>query len=231
MGQKVHPYIQRIGAYKTWFSQWFAKRKDFTKFIEEDLKIRRYIKEKFPQAAISRILIERLADKIRIRIKTARPGIIIGRGGRDIESLRQDLNSLTGREVFIDIEEIEDPYLDAQLIAENISLQLEKRIAYRRAMKRAIEQAIASGVKGVKITCSGRLGGAEMCRSETYKQGKIPLQTLRADIDYGCTAALTTYGYIGIKVWLYKGNALTTKEKREQEEVISNPNEVRARWS
>jgi len=211
MGQKVHPYIQRIGIHKTWFSQWFSKGKDFAKFIEEDLKIRNFIKEKFKQAAISKIIIERLVDKIRIRIKTARPGIIIGRGGKDIESLREDLNSLTGKEVLIDIEEIEDPYLDAQLIAENISLQLEKRIAFRRAMKRAIDQAISSGVKGIKITCSGRLGGSEMCRSESYKQGKIPLQTLRADIDYGFTSSLTTYGYIGVKVWLYKGDILPEK--------------------
>lgn len=218
MGQKVHPYIQRIGIHKSWFSQWFAKGKDFAKFIEEDLKIRRYIKEKFSQAAISKILIERLTDKIRIRIRTARPGIIIGRGGKDVESLREDLSSLTKKEVTIDIEEIEDPYLDAQLIAENISFQLEKRVAHRRAMKRAIEQAIDSGVKGIKITCSGRLGGAEMCRSETYKQGKIPLQTLRADIDYGFSSALTTYGYIGVKVWIYKGDVLKAKEKEETSE-------------
>ena len=215
MGQKVHPYIQRIGIHKSWFSQWFTKGREFKKFIEEDIKIRKYIKERFPQAAISKILIERLADKIRIRIKTARPGMIIGRGGKDIESLREDLNSLTKRELFIDIEEIKNPYLDAQLIAETISLQLEKRIAYRRAMKRVIEQAMGSGVKGIKITCSGRLGGAEMCRAETYKQGKIPLQTLRADIDYGFSQALTSYGYIGVKVWLYKGDVLQRGQRTE----------------
>jgi len=217
MGQKVHPYIQRIGIHKTWLSQWFAKKKEFTKFVEEDIRLRNFIKEKFKQAAISKILIERLVDKIRIRIKTARPGIIIGKGGKDIETLKEDLNALTKKEVLIDIEEIEDPYLDAQLIAENISLQLEKRVAYRRAMKRAIEQAISSGVKGIKITCSGRLGGAEMCRSESYKQGKIPLQTLRADIDYGFASSLTPYGYIGIKVWLYKGDILTQRSKTEGE--------------
>ena len=211
MGQKVHPYIQRVGIHKSWFSQWFTKGREFKKFIEEDIKIRKHIKEKFFQAAISKILIERLVDKIRIRIKTARPGMIIGRGGREIEFLREDLNSLTKREVIIDIEEIENPYLDAQLIAESISLQLEKRIAYRRAMKRAIEQAIDSGAKGIKITCSGRLAGAEMCRAETYKQGKIPLQTLRADIDYGFSQASTAYGYIGVKVWLYKGDVLLKK--------------------
>jgi len=213
MGQKVHPYIQRIGIHKSWFSQWFAKGKDYSKFIEEDLKIRNLIKERFRQAVISKIIIERLAEKIRIRIKTARPGIIYGRNRREIESLREDLAVLTKKETNVDVEEIENPYLDAQLIAENVSFQLEKRIAYRRAMKRAIEQAIASGAKGIKIICSGRLAGAEMCRSESYKEGKIPLQTLRADIDYGFSQASTTYGYIGVKVWLYKGDIL----KREKE--------------
>lgn len=213
MGQKVHPYIQRVGIHKSWFSQWFAKGKDYSKFIEEDLKIRNLIKERFKQATISKIIIERLAEKIRIRIKTARPGIIYGRNRREVESLREDLAVLTKKEVGIDVEEIKDPYLDAQLIAENISFQLERRIAYRRAMKRAIEQAMKSGAKGIKIICSGRLAGAEMCRSESYKEGKIPLQTLRADIDYGFSQASTTYGYIGVKVWLYKGDIL----KREEE--------------
>jgi len=208
MGHKVHPYILRIGILRTWQSRWFAKPKDFSINIEEDYRIRRFIKKKFKQAAISKIIIDRLADRVKIRILSARPGIIIGRHGADIERLREDLNAIVKKEISIDIEEIKNPALDAQLVAENVALQLEKRIAFRRAMKRAIEQSMNSGAKGVKITCSGRLGGAEMSRTETFKQGKIPLSTLRADIDYGFAESLTTYGLIGIKSWIYKGDVL-----------------------
>lgn len=208
MGQKVPPLIQRIGFTKTWYSRWFAKPKDYARFIEEDYKIRKFIKKQFKQAAISKVIIERLTEQIRIRILTARPGIIIGRHGADIERLREDLNNIVKREVSIDIEEVKRPALDAQLVGENVALQLERRIAFRRAMKRAIEQTMSSGAKGIKITCSGRLGGAEMSREETFKQGKIPLSTLRADIDYGFAEALTTYGLIGVKVWIYKGDIL-----------------------
>lgn len=213
MGHKVNPIALRIGFIKNWQSMWFAKHKEFPKAIEEDYRIRKFIKKNFKQAAISKIVIERLAERIRIRIHTARPGIIIGRHGADIERLRGDLGGIVNREVSIDIEEVKDPSIDAQLISENVALQLEKRVAYRRAIKRVIEQAMTAGAQGVRIVCSGRLGGAEMSRKETYKQGKIPLQTLRADIDYGFAEALTTYGLIGIKTWVYKGDVLFSKDK------------------
>ncbi|MDD2751805.1 MAG: 30S ribosomal protein S3 [Candidatus Omnitrophica bacterium] len=208
MGHKVNPFAMRLGIIRTWHSRWFAKPKDFARFIEEDYRVRKFIKEKFKQAAISKIIIERLTEKIRVRIYSARPGLIIGRHGSDIERLREDLNGMLKREVSIDIEEVKDPAIDAQLVAENVALQLEKRVAFRRAIKRSIEHAMNSGAKGVKIMCSGRLGGAEMSRTETFKQGKIPLQTLRADIDYGFAESLTTYGIIGIKSWVYKGDIL-----------------------
>jgi small subunit ribosomal protein S3 len=233
MGQKVHPFLQRVGFIRTWHSRWFAKRKDFAPFIEEDYRIRKLIKSKFKQAAIARIIIERLAEKVRIRIVSARPGIIIGRHGSDIERLREDINSMVGKEVAIDIEEVKTPALDAQLVGENIALQIEKRVAFRRAIKRAIEQTISAGAKGIKVTASGRLGGAEMSRTETYRQGKIPLATLRADIDYGLAESLTTYGLIGIKVWIYKGDILVKKnildsgaEEAGQEETEEKPEAV-----
>ena len=214
MGQKVSPFLQRIGIIRTWHSRWFAKPKDYPRNIAEDYKIRKSIKLKFKQAAIAKIIIERLAERIKIRILSARPGIIIGRHGADIERLREDLNSLVKNEISIDIEEIKVPGLDAQLVAENVALQLEKRVAFRRAVKRAIEQSMSVGAKGIKITCAGRLGGAEMSRTETYKQGKVPLSTLRADIDYGFAESLTTYGLIGVKVWLYKGEILGKPARR-----------------
>ncbi|MFH1640571.1 MAG: 30S ribosomal protein S3 [Candidatus Omnitrophota bacterium] len=208
MGHKVNPYILRIGILRTWQSLWFARPKDYARFINEDYRIRKFIKGKFKHAAISKIIIERLAERVRIRILTARPGIIIGRHGSDIERLREEINNIVKSEVSIDIEEIKQPMWDAQLVAENVALQLEKRIGFRRAIKRAIEQSMSSGAKGIKICCSGRLGGAEMSRTETYKQGKIPLSTFRADIDYALAESLTTYGLIGIKVWIYKGEVL-----------------------
>jgi len=208
MGQKVHPFVLRIGFMRNWHSRWYAKAKDYPRFIEEDYRVRKFIKSKFKQAAISKIIIERLTLRVRIRIYSARPGLIIGRHGADIERLREDLNNLLKREVSIDIEEVKNPALDAQLVAENVALQLEKRVAFRRAIKRSIEQTMNAGAKGIKVVCSGRLGGAEMSRTETFRQGKIPLQTLRADIDYGFAESLTTYGVIGIKTWLYKGDIL-----------------------
>jgi len=217
MGQKVHPFVQRIGIIRTWHSRWFAKPKDYAKFIKEDYNIRKFIKTRFKQAAISKVIIERLAERIKIRILTARPGIIIGRHGSDIERLREDLNNMIKKELSIDIEEVKKPALDAQLVAENVALQLEKRIAFRRAVKRAIEQTMSSGAEGIKVTCAGRLGGAEMSRTETYKQGKIPLSTLRADIDYGFAESLTTYGLIGVKTWIYKGDILIKKATKELE--------------
>jgi small subunit ribosomal protein S3 len=209
MGQKVSPFLQRIGFTKTWHSRWFAGHKDFARFIEEDYRIRKYIKKKFKQAAISKVIIERLTEQVKIRILSARPGIIIGRHGADIERLREDLNAMVKRGLSIDIEEVKNPALDAQLVSENVALQLERRIAFRRAVKRAIEQTMAAGAEGIKVSCAGRLGGAEMSREENYKQGKIPLSTLRADIDYGFSESLTTYGLIGIKVWLYRGEILS----------------------
>lgn len=211
MGHKVSPLVLRIGFIKDWHSRWFAKAKDFPKFIEEDYRIRKFIKKNHKQAAISKIVIERLAERIKVRIFSARPGLIIGRHGQDIERLRESLNAMVKKEISIDIQEVKGPAIDAQLVAENVALQLEKRIAFRRAMKRSIEQAMSSGAKGIKITASGRLGGAEMSRTETFKQGKIPLSTLRADIDYGFAESLTTYGLIGIKCWIYKGDVLIAK--------------------
>ncbi|MCX5714926.1 MAG: 30S ribosomal protein S3 [Candidatus Omnitrophica bacterium] len=214
MGHKVSPYLQRLGFIKNWHSLWFAKKADYSRFIIEDYRIRKFIKSKFKQAAISKIVIERLAEKIRIHIYSARPGIIIGRHGSDIERLREDLNNMVKNEILIDIEEIKQPALDAQLVAENVALQMEKRVAFRRAVKRAIEQTMTAGAKGVKIMCAGRLNGAEMSRTETYRQGKIPLATLRADIDYGFAESLTTFGLIGVKTWIYKGEVLIEKKAR-----------------
>lgn len=215
MGQKVHPFLLRINYIKTWHSRWFAKPKDYARFVQEDYKIREFIKKRFKHAAISKVIIERLAERVKIRILTARPGIVIGRHGADIERLREDLNNMIKKEMSIDIEEVKEPALDAQLVAGNIALQLEKRIAFRRAVKRAMEQSMSSGAKGIRVSLSGRLGGAEISRNENYKQGKIPLQTLRADIDYGFVQSLTTYGFIGVKVWLYKGDVLIKKITEE----------------
>ena len=217
MGQKVSPLILRIGFIKTWNSIWFAKPQDYYNFIEEDFNIRRYIKKDFKQAAVSKVVIERLAEKVKVKIYTARPGVIIGRHRADIEKLSDKIKDITNnKEVSIDIREIKNSFTDAQLIAENIAFQLEKRVAFRRAIKRAIEQAKSAGIKGIKVRCAGRLGGVEIARRENYKFGKIPLQTFRADIDYGFAEALTTYGLIGIKVWLYKGDALLEKTQTEE---------------
>ncbi|OGX17379.1 MAG: 30S ribosomal protein S3 [Omnitrophica WOR_2 bacterium RBG_13_44_8b] len=212
MGQKVHPFVLRVGFIRDWHSRWFAKSKEYPQYILQDYKIRKFVKTRFKQAAISKIIIERLADRIKVRIFSARPGIIIGRHGADIERLREDLNSWVKNEISIDIEEVKNPALDAQLVAENVSLQIEKRVAFRRAVKRAMEQTMSAGAKGVRICSAGRLNGAEMSRTETYKVGKVPLQTLRADIDYGFAESLTTYGLIGIKVWIYKGEILSKRE-------------------
>ena len=220
MGQKVHPLVQRLGIIKDWNSRWFVASRSYSKFILEDFKIRQFIKQRLKMAAVSNVIIERLAERIKVRILTARPGIIIGRHGQDIERLREDLNTIVKKEIAIDIEEIKQPSQDAQLVAQNITFQLEKRVAFRRAIKRAIEQSIAAGVLGIKISVAGRLGGAEMSRRETYKEGKIPLATLRADIDYGFAEAHTTYGLIGVKVWIYKGDVLGSKSKENTGQQI-----------
>lgn len=205
MGQKTHPYGFRLGFNKEWRSRWFAKGKEYAELVHQDLNIKREVKTRYFHAGISSVEIERVADKMRVIINTARPGIIIGRGGKEIEMLRDELQKLTQKEVYIDIQEIHKPELDAQLVAEGIALQLEKRVSYRRAMRKAVDSALRMGAKGIKIMCSGRLGGVEIARSEWYLYGQLPLQTLKADIDYGFTEAFTTYGQIGVKVWIYRG--------------------------
>lgn len=225
MGQKVSPLILRIGYIKNWRSSWFAEGREFSKNIIEDNRIRIFIRKKFEQAAISSIIIERLAVQIKVRICSARPGVIIGRRGADIDKLKIELAKITPREITIDILEIKNPAIDAQLVAQTVAFQLEKRVAFRRAMKRSIDQAMTSGAKGIKISCAGRLGGAEMSRRETYKEGKLPLHTFRADIDYGFAEAMTTYGILGIKAWVYKGDIMDGKMIRlesEKETAKSN---------
>jgi small subunit ribosomal protein S3 len=207
MGQKVHPYGFRLGFNKTWRSRWFAD-KDYAKLLHEDLKLRSELKRRFAHAGVSRIDIERAANKLKVDIHTSRPGIIIGRKGTEVDRLRQELQKVTGREVF---------ELDAQLIAESVAAQLEKRIAFRRAMRKAVESALRFGARGIKVRVSGRLNGAEIARSEWYLHGQLPLQTLRADIDYGFAQAFTTYGAIGVKVWLYKGERLSPRVGRDEE--------------
>ena len=228
MGQKVHPLIHRIGIIKGWRSRWFVSSVDYPKYILEDYKIRKFINKQLKLAAVSRIIIERVSERIRVKILTARPGIVIGRHGQDIERLREDLNNLVKKEILIDIKEVKKPNQDAQLVAANVSFQLEKRVAFRRAIKRAIEQSISAGALGIKISVAGRLGGSEMSRRETYKEGKIPLSTLRADIDYGFTEAHTSYGSIGVKVWIYKGDVLGNKGAMAEEE--QEDREGRKQW-
>jgi small subunit ribosomal protein S3 len=207
MGQKVHPYGFRLGVTKTWRSRWFAKQ-DYVKLLREDLEIKEDLKKRLKQAGVSGIEVDRPGQKLRITIQTSRPGIIIGRKGAEIEKLKQDLAKKTKREVFIDIQEVHKPELDAQLVAESIATQLEKRIAFRRAMRKSVDSALRFGCKGIKVRVSGRLNGAEIARSEWYLQGQLPLHTLRADIDYGFAQAYTTYGVIGVKCWTYKGELL-----------------------
>ena len=210
MGQKVHPYGFRLGVNRSWKSRWFA-RKDYGDLLHEDLKIKRFLKRRFYHAGISGIEIERAANKLTVVVFTSRPGIIIGRKGSEIEKLKSDLQGETGREVFINIQEVHKPELDSQLVAENIAQQLEKRVAFRRAMRRAVDTALRFGAKGIRVRCAGRLNGAEIARSEWYLYGRLPLHTLRADIDYGFTEAYTTYGVIGVKVWVYKGDIFGEK--------------------
>ena len=209
MGQKVNPIGFRLGVIKTWDSKWFAKA-DYAKLLHEDLKLRNFLKKRLYQSGVSKIEIERAANKAKINIFTARPGLIIGKKGSEVETLKKDLAKLTSTEIFLNIQEVRKPELDAQLIAENVAMQLERRIAFRRAMKKSVQSSLKFGAKGIRITCSGRLGGAEMSRTEWYREGRVPLHTLRADIDYGFAEAKTTYGIIGIKVLVYKGEILTT---------------------
>ena len=210
MGQKTNPIGFRLGFIKTWNAQWFNE-KDFAKTLNEDLLVRRYIRKRVPDGAISKIGIERTAKRVVISIHTARPGVVIGKKGAEVDRLRLELRKLLGKDVNINIEEIKHPEIDAFLVAQNIARQLEGKVSFRRAMKRAITAAMRLGAEGVKIAVAGRLGGAEMARTESYKEGRIPLQTLRADIDYATATAITTYGTIGVKVWIYKGEVLGRK--------------------
>jgi small subunit ribosomal protein S3 len=212
MGQKVHPYGFRVGYTKTWRSRWFAKQ-DYAKLLHEDLELKDALRERLKAAGVSSIEVDRPGNKLRVTIRTSRPGIIIGRKGAEIEKLKQELAARTHREVFIDIQEVHKPELDAQLVSESIALQLEKRVAFRRAMRKAVDSALRFGCKGIKVRVSGRLNGAEIARSEWYLQGQLPLHTLRADIDYGFSEARTTYGVIGVKTWIYKGEILDTQAR------------------
>jgi len=207
LGQKVNPIGFRLGVVKTWDSKWYAEA-DYAKLLHEDLAIRKFLKKRLYNSGVSKIEIERAANKTKINIHTARPGLIIGKKGSEVETIKKDLAKLTSKEVFINIHEVRKPELDAQLVAENVALQLERRIAFRRAMKKSVTSALKFGAKGIRITCSGRLGGAEMSRTEWYREGRVPLHTLRADIDYGFAEAKTTYGIIGIKVLIFKGEIL-----------------------
>ncbi len=222
MGQKTHPFGFRLGFNKQWSSRWFSKSRDYSRLIHEDLAMKKEIKKKYSHAGISEIVVERIGPKVRVIIHTARPGIIIGRGGKEIESLKNYLEGIVQREAYVDIREVDKPELNSLLVGEGIAVQLEKRIAYRRAMRRAVETALKMGAKGIKVMCSGRRGGVEIARTEWYLKGRLPLQTLRADIDYAFTEAFTTYGQIGIKVWIYRNDtekAKMTSQTVEVEEI------------
>lgn len=219
MGQKVHPYSFRLGYIRDWNSRWFAKKKDFGSLLVEDVKIRSHIKKNLMQAAIAKIEIERSSNRIRLIIHSGRPGVIIGRKGAEIDRLRDELRGIVDKELQIDIKEIKRVVLSAQLVAENIAFQLEKRISFRRAMKRAVQQTIAGGAEGIKIRCRGRLDGSEIARKESYKVGKVPLQTIRADVDYGFAESHTQAGLIGVKVWIYMGDIIVGKKQSDKEKL------------
>ncbi len=219
MGQKAHPYGLRVGYIKPWRARWFAKG-DAVAYLGEDLKIRKYLKAKLATAGVSSIEIDRASSRLRVRIFAAKPGIIIGRRGQEIDKIKEDLTAITKNEVFLDIKEVKMPQIDAQLVAENMALQLEKRVSFRRAMKKAVQLAMQKGALGIKVKCKGRLGGAEIAREEGYKEGKVPLSTFRADIDYGFAEAFTTYGTIGCKAWIYKGDILIKKEQEEKKQEL-----------
>lgn len=222
MGQKVNPIGLRIGIIRGWESRWFSNDKDFANNLLEDDKLRRYIKTKLYDSGVARIEIERAANRIRVNIHTAKPGMVIGKGGSGIDELKNELEKITGKNIVINIIEVKKPELSAQLVAENIASQLEKRISFRRAMKQAMMRTMRAGAKGIKTACSGRLGGAEIARTEHYHEGVVPLQTLRADIDYGFAEAHTTYGKIGVKVWINRGEVLPRKNDEKEEGVSDN---------
>ena len=222
MGQKIHPTGFRLAVTKNWNSRWYANSKDFPGMLQEDVKVREYLKRKLAHASVGRVLIERPAKNARVTVFSARPGVVIGKKGEDIEQLRTDLQRIMGVPVHVSIEEIRKPEVDAQLIADSIAQQLEKRIMFRRAMKRAMQNAMRLGAQGIKVMSAGRLNGAEIARSEWYREGRVPLHTLRADIDYATSEALTTYGIIGIKVWVYKGDMLDRNEQPAAEEAAAD---------
>ena len=214
MGQKVNPHGLRVGVIKDWDSKWYAEA-DFADLLVEDYNIRTYLKKKLYAAGVSKIEIERASDRVKVIIYTAKPGVVIGKGGAEIEKIKAEVQKFTSKKLVVDIKEVKRPDRDAQLVAENIALQLENRVSFRRAMKSCMSRTMKSGAKGIKTSCSGRLGGADMARTEFYSEGTIPLQTLRADIDYGFAEADTTYGTVGVKVWIYKGEVLPTKANKE----------------
>ncbi|MFC1482394.1 30S ribosomal protein S3 [Myxococcota bacterium] len=213
MGQKTHPTGFRIGVIRTWHSKWYEE-KQYSKWLHEDLSLKRYIKNKLHHAGVSLVEVERAANKAKVKIHTARPGIVIGKRGAGVEALKKEVQRLTQNDVFLDIQEVRKAEVNAQLVSENIATQLERRIAFRRAMKKAVQTAMKFGAKGIKVHCAGRLGGAEMSRREWYRDGRVPLHTLRADIEYGFAEARTTYGIIGVKCWIYKGDVLASKDRR-----------------
>lgn len=215
MGQKTHPKIFRVGVIESWDSKWYA-RQDYAKLLHEDFKIKKFLKTRLYHAGVSRIEIERAANKAKINIHTARPGIVIGKKGAEIEKLKEQLARLAGRELYLNIIEVRRPDLDAQLVSENVALQLERRVAFRRAMKESVSRAMRMGAQGVKIQCAGRLGGNEIARTEWYREGRVPLHTLRADISYGFAEARTTYGVIGVKAWIFRGEVLTEEEEQQK---------------
>ena len=216
MGQKVNPKGFRIGVIRDWDSRWYANNKDFKNYLYEDYQVRKYVKEKLYSSGVSKVDIERTGGRVKINVFTAKPGIVIGRGGQEVEVLRQELEKMTGKKVSVNITEIKRPELDAQLVAESVAASLEKRIAFRRSMKQTVGRTMRMGAGGIKIMCAGRLAGAEIARTEWYAEGKVPLHTLRADIDYGFAEANTAYGKIGIKVWIYKGEVLPKKAAKPQ---------------
>ncbi|HWA42249.1 MAG TPA: 30S ribosomal protein S3 [Hypericibacter adhaerens] len=224
MGQKVNPIGLRVGINRTWDSRWFADD-DYAALLHEDLRLKKYLQKRLLQAGVSRIVIERPSKRARITIHTARPGVVIGKKGADVEKLRSDLAKMTGSEVSLNIVEIRKPEIDAKLVAENIAQQLERRVAFRRAMKRAVQSAMRLGAQGIRITCAGRLGGAEIARTEWYREGRVPLHTLRADIDFGEATAMTTYGTCGVKVWVFKGEIMAhdpmAQDKRALEQQVA----------
>jgi small subunit ribosomal protein S3 len=225
MGQKVNPIGIRLGINRTWDSRWYANDDNYAGLLHEDIKLREFLFDRLSQAGISRVVIERPAKKARVTIHSARPGVVIGKKGADIEKLRQDISRMTNSEVHLNIVEIRKPEIDAKLVAENIAQQLERRVAFRRAMKRAVQSAMRLGAGGIRINCAGRLGGAEIARTEWYREGRVPLHTLRADVDYGTATGRTTYGACGVKVWIFKGEILAhdpmAQDKRLQEQQVS----------